>query len=242
MNPDNFIAKTVRGLVRSRGLDVVYFAPPERLLENVDLLLDVGANKGQSYERFRSMGYAGPVISFEPSPATFAELSQANGTNWQKFQIALSTENGERDFIVTESTQHSGFHKGIEKFHGGASHEKGRSKVKVTTLANFWKEKNLPARHAYLKIDAEGHDLEVAKGAQPVFGFIDFVEMEICPIPRYEGEATFVEAVNFMDSHGYKIARIDMACVNRVTGRHEAFSVTFNKAADGPAGGNNHKN
>ena len=242
MNPENFIVKTVRGVVRSQGFDVVYFAPPAKLLEQVDLILDVGANNGQSYERFRNLGYEGPIISFEPNPDTFEQLSRKHGTKWEKFQYALSNEKGERDFIIAESTQHSSFHRGIERFHGDACREKSRVKVQMTTIEDFWKTQKIQATHVYLKVDTEGHDLEVAKGAQAMFNFIDFVEMEICSIPRYEGESTFIEAVNFMNDHGFKIARIDVACVNRVTGRHEAFSVVFNKTADNAPSNNAQKN
>src|SRR5215472_6069643 len=43
---------------------------------SIDVVLDVGANKGQFGKQLRGLGYRGRIISFEPLSDAFSALSQ----------------------------------------------------------------------------------------------------------------------------------------------------------------------
>ncbi|HXU82134.1 MAG TPA: FkbM family methyltransferase, partial [Polyangia bacterium] len=76
------------------GLDLL-FARPEitDLLaqQQIDAVLDVGANVGQYALLLRSWGYRGRIISFEPLSAQFQQLkAQADrDPAWEVFNIGL---------------------------------------------------------------------------------------------------------------------------------------------------------
>lgn len=202
---------------------------PVALVTGVDLVLDVGANLGQTYQRFRRMGYQGPIISFEPNPHVFKQLQAQTGNNWQKVNSAVSSTSGTASFNIARSHDHSGLLRGHKSFHGDQSDVMEVVKVPLTTIADYWKANKLTAASAWLKIDTEGHDLSVMRGAIEIFPSISVVEAELSPQPRYEGEEPMRDAINFMGERGFTIARIEPLSFNPGTGCDEAFNVIFQR-------------
>ena len=199
----NALIYTIRRFVRSCGYDVVHHNPISRLLKlhPVDLVLDVGANIGQTYDLFRQEGYTGRIVSFEPNPAVFQILSKKKGNNWEKYQLALSTADGEAEFFATRQSGCSGLHPHLkepvlETF-----------KVPRQRLDQFWK---WDAKSAFLKIDTEGHDLEVVKGASGgVLDKVQFIMLEVVFEARYQGEPVFLEVVETLGKLGFKICKVE---------------------------------
>jgi hypothetical protein len=77
----NVPKSVVRELLRRAGYDVSRYSPSDPLQEllvsqRIDCVLDVGAFTGTTGLRLRTLGYAGPIVSFEPASATFEELSR----------------------------------------------------------------------------------------------------------------------------------------------------------------------
>lgn len=90
------IKQSIRRGLRGFGLHVQRYAQTlpavrARVLSelSIDLVLDVGANRGQYASELRSMGYRGRIISFEPLPSAFAELSTtlASDPLWEGLRL-----------------------------------------------------------------------------------------------------------------------------------------------------------
>ena len=62
----------------------------------IDLVLDVGANRGQYARELRAGGYGGRSLSFEPLPDAFAELAESLSPDplWDGLPIALEDDDG----------------------------------------------------------------------------------------------------------------------------------------------------
>ena len=56
-----------------------------------------------------------------------------------------------------------------------------------------------------LKIDTEGHEREVIKGATRMLEQTDVVIAEVSVSPRFEGSYTFAEFIALMDSRGFRL-------------------------------------
>jgi hypothetical protein len=104
----------------------------------------------------------------------------------------------------------------------------------VTTLDRLVGARRFPAPYG-LKIDVEGAELEVIRGAAETLGATDFVIAEVSVLDRFEGGHTFAEFVAAMDAAGF--AARDILGV----GRADTSEVTFvdlvfrRRGSEGPA-------
>ena len=121
-----------------------------------DIVSDIGAYVGDTALWFsKAVGPQGKVYAFEPEPSNFAKLKanleRNKVTNVIPLQLALSENEGEMrvssgagSSVITQAGT-------------------GKS-VKVTTIDNFVEANTLP-RVDFIKMDVEGHELKVLKGA-----------------------------------------------------------------------------
>ena len=223
----NLPTRYVRKAVRSRGFDMIHYAPWENLFAtfHVDLILDVGANAGQTYDSFRWAGFKGPICSFEPNPEMFAKLERKSGVSWQRFQYALSSQSGQLKFYIANDTNACGLLPPLE----GEFKVVKEIVVPAWRLDELWGREGFSGRNVFLKVDAEGHDLEVIKGAAGILDRIPLIMAEVSALPRFEGEPPFHEFVNHMAQMGYRVCRADKNCFNRAAGIDTALDLVFAK-------------
>jgi FkbM family methyltransferase len=131
--------------------------------------LDIGAHIGL-YSVFFSKLTNGKVYSFEPTPATAAVLRNTIGINKcaenvTVVEAAVSEKPGVATFYSNDveiSTSNSLVDFKLENFK-----REGAYDVKVVSVDDFRLQHNL--KISILKIDAEGVELEVLKGAKETF-------------------------------------------------------------------------
>jgi FkbM family methyltransferase len=154
-------------------------APRWAQLERIEVF-DVGANVGDyAVAASASFGERARIHSFEPDPETFAELSQrlASTPGATCHQLALSAEAGDaRLFRDPQVSAVASLHP--ETF----DHRSGEDdSVLVHTDSLDRVAEELGVRSIQLlKIDVEGHELSVLKGARRLLsnGAIDVVQFE----------------------------------------------------------------
>jgi FkbM family methyltransferase len=138
-----------------------------RLADKNELSLDVGANIGQncSLMAFRACS-GGRVIAFEPHPEIFGEL-KANAGRWpEKIRRNLQLENFALGEIAGETwlTNGSEFehNRGSATLCDSTSPNSRAFKVNLRQLDDYIRETETVG---VCKIDVEGHELSVLKGA-----------------------------------------------------------------------------
>ena len=174
------------------------------------VVLDVGANSGD-YSRFvAQVAPTARILAFEPHPRTFATLSaRVPREAVEPLNIALGDREGRlqlHDFAASDgSTQASLSLESVRLYgEGTVSHD-----VTCTTLDAFMAERGIE-RIAYLKIDTEGHDLAVLRGAARALRErrLDAIQFEFISA----NIATGVRMRDFFDVlGGYRIHRL---CLN----------------------------
>lgn len=144
-------------------------------------VLDVGANAGQFAELVRSIAPDVPLHCFEPHPVSFAALAERAGRlGFTPYALALSDQPGEIDFFDyadEAGSQHASVYR--EVIEGVHRRSAVATRVPCTTLDLKAVELGL-SRIGLLKIDTEGHELAVLKGAAGLLaaGAVDAIQFE----------------------------------------------------------------
>lgn len=138
----------------------------EKFLKPGDTFIDVGANQGEySLWAARKVGEKGKVLSFEPMQQLFDQLSENIRLNesFQKtilpIQLGLSDEPGEVKLFTNP-----GANEGTNTIYGNDKFSIEVGKIQLDTLDNQL-AKNGISRVNFIKVDVEGAELQVLKGA-----------------------------------------------------------------------------
>lgn len=160
----------------------------------IKTVFDVGANVGQTALHVRRFLPQTTIHSFEPVPTTCEELRRntVRYPNIKVHSLALSDTNGETEIYVTDDSQLSSLE---------PRDDQAAVRVSIQKLDDFCTEHDIKEIDV-LKMDVEGHELGVIKGAHHMLtsGRIRFVYGEIgfgahdkghTPFPKFH--ATMME-------------------------------------------------
>ena len=180
----------------------------------VDCVFDVGANLGQYAMMLRERaGYAGPIVSFEPNPHIAAKLREnASGdNNWFVEQTALGASAERGKFNVMTRDQMSSFHQPqtieTDLFRTEAIIAE-TIEIKVSTLEIELAKYRLKFgfRRPFLKMDTQGHDVEIAKGAGDKLRDFVGLQSELAIKQIYAGAPNYIEALKFYSDSGFVLS------------------------------------
>ena len=161
--------------------------------EENDIVLDCGANVGELYMAFLFLEKNINYIGVEPDSNTFKCLiKNAEDENNKFFQIALSDKKGNKEFYL----DNYGGNSSLEKFDDVESES-----VPTDTIDNLKLSENIKL----LKIDAEGHELEVIKGAATTIKNVDFISIDYGFEKGLDQSSTIVEVNNFLIDNGFEL-------------------------------------
>ena len=189
-------------LLRRMGIDIrfipelgfdAYGDMRELVTAERPVLFDVGANRGQTIEKFRNT-FAHPVIhAFEPGRDTFAELQRrmAGIPDLHLNPVALGARAESRTFFDTDPPDMSSL---LEQSRDAWGEVKGKYPVTVTTVDDYCAAHGIE-RIDVLKSDTQGFDLDVLKGAQRMIDAraVRLIFMEITFSDMYKGSPRFDE-------------------------------------------------
>jgi FkbM family methyltransferase len=172
--------------------------------------MDVGANRGQFTMMARIIDPRLPVRAYEPLPSAAAVYRSIHGTrpDIELYELALGDHSGLAELHVSGQADSSSLlpigELQARLFPNTA--EVGTIRVRVAPLDSFvdhWKD----AERALLKLDVQGFELNVLRGATQALQHCAFVYVECSEIALYPGQALRLDIEAFLREQGFSLQR-----------------------------------
>lgn len=180
---------------------------------NIDTIIDVGANIGQFGIDMRNSGFSGQIISFEPGSNEYAFLSKNSKKRppWESMNLALGSANGRQILNVSGNDGLSSSFYSIEPIHLDnfpTSRITRTEEVLISTLDRQIEHLKLDPKKMLLKLDVQGYELEVLRGSRKNLSQIPFCFLEVSLIPLYKEEKTLLPVLTFLADYGHYVIDI----------------------------------
>jgi FkbM family methyltransferase len=194
----------------------------------VDLVLDVGANRGQFGQGLRGLGYAGPLVSFEPASGPRERLEELAAADpaWSVRPWALGSASATADLHAVDEESELGSLRAASEFGREWKDVLGRTRaerVDVRRLDEVWADVRSTAgdaRRVLLKLDTQGHDLEAFRGAGALVragGPVVALLTEVAVLPIYDGVPTMDAHLAELADAGWALAGLHPVSFERET-------------------------
>lgn len=173
---------------------------------NISVAFDVGANVGDYSNIIHKLNKNTDIYCFEPDNDTYRLLDQnVSGDKFYLNNFALSDKTGKR--ILYHNLDDSGLNSFYDMDYNNKYKVKAKEVV-IDTLDNYCNNHNI--HHIdLLKIDVEGHELNVLYGANNMLasGSINFIQFEF-GFAAVAARKFFKDYIDFFDKFGYSIYKI----------------------------------
>lgn len=235
----HFAKQVVRrafGLLGLRISRAVESPAPERPIAPVhhraDVVFDVGANAGQYGSDLRRQGYQGRIVSFEPLPDAHELLVQraASDAAWTVHpRAALGASIGDVEINIAGNSYSSSILPMLPAHYEAApgSHYVGTVQTRLITLDSVVAQYLGPGERAFLKIDTQGSETDVLKGATASLDQIMGVQLEITLVPLYEGQDLYDVHLEFFRERGFVLWDAERVFHDERTGRCLQLDAVF---------------
>jgi FkbM family methyltransferase len=183
------------------------------LIKNANpVVIDIGANEGQTIDMVRRAFATPTIFSFEPNPELLPLLKQKYGSSGIVIEgLALGNSEESAPFHLSENSELSSVLTLDQSNENPFSKVSIRDTVRVpmTKLDTYVEKSGLPYIDL-LKIDTQGFDLEVLRGASRSLDrrAVGTLLVEVNFISLYKSQGTFGEIQQFLKERGYGLVAL----------------------------------
>src|SRR5262249_22225097 len=153
------------------------------------------------------------LVSFEPLSDAFATLQQAaaNDPLWICHNLGLSDAEGTAVLNVSANSYSSSFlpvSARSVRIEPGIGYV-GQQQAPLRRLDDMIEEIARPGEAVYLKIDTQGYELNVLKGALKTLRQVPLIQVETAFSAGYEGQPLIEDVIRFLREAGYRIVAME---------------------------------
>ena len=193
---------------------------------NPTIIFDIGANIGQTVDFYHDIYPNASIYSFEPIPKTYAELKKncSGKQNAKTFNIAFG-EKKESMSIQVVKDETSVVNSLSNKFQDNLKSDSESYEtvnIEVERLDDFVKENGIE-KIDLLKIDTEGYEVQVLKGATELLesGKVSAIICEAGFMRSNPRNTYFGDINDILEKHGYALFGIyEMGHIGFKKGKH----------------------
>ncbi|HYE48435.1 MAG TPA: FkbM family methyltransferase [Azospirillaceae bacterium] len=205
----------------------------------VGLVIDAGAHHGQFSLLAAALWPQAEIHAFEPQPDAARRFMAvfAGDRRVHLHRCALGAADGTAALTVSRRSDNSSLlppSPAQIDFAPGTG-PAGRIDVPLRRLDGVLSVHDLAGRPTLLKIDVQGSELEVLRGAEGLLGAVDHVYAEVSFLPLYEGQPLADSIVAFLAGHGLRMAGIGGVARDRRERCVQADFLFARRTPGGPA-------
>jgi FkbM family methyltransferase len=172
-----------------------------------ETIYDIGANRGKWSLLARAIFPDANIEAFEPIPemADLHEKQFLNDPKCHIHRIALGNISQPSTFTITSFPDASSFLKPTDQLKRDFDIVK-KSEITVDQfqLDEYVSKNSLPYPDA-IKLDVQGYEIEVLKGASQCLEKAKHMILEVSFVRHYENQAMFPDVISFMAQHGFGV-------------------------------------
>ena len=179
--------------------------------KKINLIFDIGSNTGQYAKSLRRYGYKNRIISIEPLEREYKILNIhfKNDKKFKSYNYAIGSENKITNINVAENSVSSSLYKPT-KLHLNISKKINlidKEKIELIQLDRLIKLKKIHISKSIImiKIDAQGNEIEILKGAKNILQSARLIQLEVSFQKLYSKNKNYLEILNFLDKYNFKI-------------------------------------
>jgi FkbM family methyltransferase len=248
MKSTQILKKGVQTTLSSFGYNLIRTDWMKRLLDpagawraavlrhhKIATVIDVGANLGQYGSELRAWNYQGRIISFEPTSLAFKALSErtAHDRSWIAFNFALGEGDGMAEInVASNSGQSSSFLPMLDSHRQSAPEIRyvTTERISIKTLDGALTGLIGPDERLMLKLDVQGFEEFVLKGATATLPQVRLIECELSVVQLYEGQMLLPQMLAFLDELGFMPIHFSPAFSDPISGHCLQIDGTFARA------------
>jgi FkbM family methyltransferase len=179
------------------------------------LILDIGANEGQTATRLAAVFPSATIYSFEPFEGAFQSLAgvAAQTRQIRPIRSAVGESGGFMTLNLSTASVTNSLLPTAPEFGSfqakGWAVPRGTATVAVTTIDTFCRDYGIRGIDL-LKTDTQGYEMSVLRGAQDLMlqERITSVLVEMTFVPLYVGQASFQDIYGCLWQHGFRLVHL----------------------------------
>lgn len=182
-------------------------------LTSVDSIVDVGANHGDFSQAAAALHPQAKVLLVEPLPhlkAPLERIGRFKGGHWRVVDCALGSKPGMASLYVDPQNDAIGSLLGFSEDYRGANPLAAAQRIvkcRVTTLDDLCADEGIKAIDL-LKVDVEGFEFEVLRGATRTLRSTRALIVELSLIRRASGNDGLLEMLALLRNYGFEIVNV----------------------------------
>jgi FkbM family methyltransferase len=201
---------------------------------NIDLIVDVGANKGDYTSELLKLGFNSSIISFEPIHSIFLQLETKSKKypNWEVFNYAIGNYDGESFINVTNNINSSSLMEILDSHlnYCPESFIVRKEKIIVKKIDTFFNSFINYKKNVFLKIDVQGFEMLVLEGAKDSLDKIIGIQLEMTIDPLFQGGPLYQEMFDYIVKKGFFLHSIENGFSDQLSGKLVQFDAIFFKS------------